>query len=118
MRKGAEKPLEVSIVRDVIRVRSVRSRVEGEDIGYIRVTQFNEQTTDGLRKALTDISNQVGADKLKGYVLDLRNNPGGLLDPGDLGSGRIPRTGAKSSSTPWPRSGRDPSASTQRPRAI
>ena len=80
MRKGAEKPLEVSIVRDVIRVRSVRSRVEGEDIGYIRVTQFNEQTTDGLRKALTDISNQVGADKLKGYVLDLRNNPGGLLD--------------------------------------
>ena len=80
MRKGAEKPLEVSIVRDVIRVRSVRSRVEGEDIGYIRITQFNEQTTDGLRKALTDISNQLGADKLKGYVLDLRNNPGGLLD--------------------------------------
>ncbi|HVG50049.1 MAG TPA: S41 family peptidase [Xanthobacteraceae bacterium] len=80
MRKGAEKPLDIAIVRDVIRVRSVRSRVEGEDIGYIRISQFNEQTTDGLRKALTDISTQVGNDKLKGYVVDLRNNPGGLLD--------------------------------------
>jgi carboxyl-terminal processing protease len=80
MRKGAEKPLDIAIVRDVIRVRSVRSRVEGEDVGYIRISQFNEQTTDGLRKALTDISNQLGNDKLKGYVIDLRNNPGGLLD--------------------------------------
>jgi len=80
MRKGAEKPLEIAIVRDVIRVRSVRSRAEGDDVGYIRITQFNEQTTDGLKKALSDISNQIGADKLKGYVLDLRNNPGGLLD--------------------------------------
>ena len=80
MRKGAEKPIDIVIVRDVIRVRSVRSRVEGEDIGYIRIAQFNEQTTDGLRKALTDISNQIGNDKLKGYVIDLRNNPGGLLD--------------------------------------
>jgi len=78
-RKGAEKPIEVSIVRDIIRVRSVRSRVEGEDIGYIRITQFNEQTTEGLKKALEDINKQLG-DKLKGYVLDLRNNPGGLLD--------------------------------------
>jgi carboxyl-terminal processing protease len=80
MRKGSDKPIDVAIVRDVIRVRSVRSRVEGDDIGYIRISQFNEQTTDGLRKALTDISNQVGNDKLKGYVIDLRNNPGGLLD--------------------------------------
>jgi carboxyl-terminal processing protease len=80
LRKGAEKPLDIAIVRDVIRVRSVRSRVEGEDVGYIRISQFNEQTTDGLRKALTDISNQIGNDKLKGYVIDLRNNPGGLLD--------------------------------------
>jgi carboxyl-terminal processing protease len=78
-RKGAEKPIEVTIVRDIIRVRSVRSRVEGEDIAYIRVTQFNEQTTDGLRKAVDDLSKQLG-DKMKGYVLDLRNNPGGLLD--------------------------------------
>jgi len=79
MRKGNDKPIDVSIVRDVIRVRSVRSRLEGDDVGYIRITQFNEQTTDGLRKALSDLSNQAG-DKLKGYVIDLRNNPGGLLD--------------------------------------
>lgn len=80
MRKGAEKPIEVSITRDIIRVRSVRSRVEGDDIGYIRLTQFNEQTTEGLKKAIADISSQIPQDKLKGYVLDLRNNPGGLLD--------------------------------------
>jgi carboxyl-terminal processing protease len=79
-RKGVDKPIEISIVRDVIRVRSVRSRVEGDDIGYIRITQFNEQTTDGLKKAIGDISTQIQNDKLKGYVIDLRNNPGGLLD--------------------------------------
>jgi carboxyl-terminal processing protease len=81
MRKGQDKPIEVTIVRDVIRVRSVRSRVEGGgDVAYIRVTQFNEQTTDGLKKALSDTTAQIGADKLKGYVVDMRNNPGGLLD--------------------------------------
>jgi carboxyl-terminal processing protease len=80
MRKGQDKPVEVSIMRDIIRVRSVRSRPEGEDIGYIRVTQFNEQTTEGVKKAIADLSTQIGADKLKGYVVDLRNNPGGLLD--------------------------------------
>ena len=51
-----------------------------DDIGYIRVTQFNEQTTENLKKAITDLQTQIPADKLKGYVLDLRNNPGGLLD--------------------------------------
>jgi carboxyl-terminal processing protease len=79
VRKGQDKPVEVSITRDIIRVRAVRSRVE-DDIGYIRVTQFNEQTTENLKKAITDLQNQIPADKLKGYVLDLRNNPGGLLD--------------------------------------
>ena len=80
MRKGVDKPIEVTIVRDVIRVKSVRSHSEGDDIGYIRVTQFNEQTTDGLKKAISDLTSQLGADKIKGFVLDLRNNPGGLLD--------------------------------------
>jgi len=80
MRKGQDKPVEISITRDVIRVRSVRSNVDGEDIGYIRLSQFNEQTTDGLKKAIADISAKISDDKLKGYVLDLRNNPGGLLD--------------------------------------
>src|SRR6187401_672350 len=80
MRKGQDKPVEVSITRDVIRVRSVRSQVEGEDVGYIRLTQFNEQTTEGLKKAIADIGAKISDDKLKGYVLDMRNNPGGLLD--------------------------------------
>jgi carboxyl-terminal processing protease len=80
MRKGQDKPIEVSITRDVIRVKAVRSNVEGDDVGYIRMTQFNEQTTEGLKKAITDITAKVSKDKLKGYILDLRNNPGGLLD--------------------------------------
>jgi len=80
MRKGQDKPVEVSITRDVIRVRAVRSQVEGDDVGYIRMTQFNEQTTEGLKKAITDINAKISKEKLKGYVLDLRNNPGGLLD--------------------------------------
>ncbi len=79
-RKGSDKAIDVTIVRDVIRVRSVRSRNEGDDVGYIRITQFNEQTTEGLKKAIGDLTSQLGADKIKGFVVDLRNNPGGLLD--------------------------------------
>ncbi|NVO14327.1 MAG: S41 family peptidase [Rhodoplanes sp.] len=80
MRKGADKPIEIAITRDIIRVRSVRSRIEGTDVGYIRVTQFNEQTTEGLKKAIGDITAQIPPEKLRGFVIDLRNNPGGLLD--------------------------------------
>jgi carboxyl-terminal processing protease len=80
MRKGQDKPLEISLTRDIIRVRSVRSEAIGDDVGYIRMTQFNEQTFDGLKKAISDINAKISGDKLKGYVLDLRNNPGGLLD--------------------------------------
>src|SRR5216110_1649328 len=79
MRKGQDKPLEVSITRARIQVRSVRSRMEGDDVGFIRVTQFNEQTSGDLKKAITDLSTQAG-DKLKSFIIDLRNNPGGLLD--------------------------------------
>jgi carboxyl-terminal processing protease len=80
MRKGVDKPVVLLITRDVIRVKSVRSHPEGEDVGYIRITQFNEQTTDGLKDAIADLKNKLGEDKIKGYILDLRNNPGGLLD--------------------------------------
>jgi carboxyl-terminal processing protease len=80
MRKGADKPLELTLTRDIIRVRPVKTEVKGEDIGYIRMTQFNEQTTDGLKKGIAEIKSKIAGDKLKGYVLDLRNNPGGLLD--------------------------------------
>jgi carboxyl-terminal processing protease len=79
-RKGQEMPIEMSLTREVIHVRSVRSQVEGDDVGYIRMTQFTEQTTDGLKKAISDITTKVPNDKLKGYILDLRNNPGGLVD--------------------------------------
>jgi len=79
MRKGQDKPVEMTLTRDVIRVLSVRSHSEGDDIGYIRITQFNEQATTGLKKAIADLTAQDG-DKLKGFILDLRNNPGGLLD--------------------------------------
>ena len=80
MRKGADKPIEVTLTRDIIRVRSVRSHIEGDDIGYIRITQFNEQTTEGLKKAIAEIQAKISDDKLKGFIIDLRNNPGGLLD--------------------------------------
>jgi len=80
VRKGVDKPIQLTIVRDIIRVKSVRSHAEGDDVGYIRITQFNEQTTDGLKQAITDLNSQLGADKIKGYIVDLRNNPGGLLD--------------------------------------
>jgi carboxyl-terminal processing protease len=80
MRKGADQPIDVAIVREIIRVRPVTYRTDGGDIGYVRISSFNEQTTDGLRKAIGDISKQIPPDKLAGYVVDLRNNPGGLLD--------------------------------------
>jgi len=79
IRKGIDKPIEISITRDEIRVRSVRASLQGDDVAYIRVSQFNEQTTDGVRRAIGELSAQAG-DKLKGFIVDLRNNPGGLLD--------------------------------------
>jgi len=80
VRKGQSKPLEVSVTRDIIRVQSVRSRLEDKDVGLIRITQFNEQTAEGLEKAITELSEKAGKDKIKGFIIDLRNNPGGLLD--------------------------------------
>ena len=78
-RDGQAKPVKLSITRDVIRIRSVRHRQEG-DVAYVRVTQFNEQTYDGVKAAMDEMAEKIGKDKLKGVVLDLRNNPGGLLD--------------------------------------
>lgn len=78
-RKGQSEPIDVTLVRDVIKIASVKSRSEG-DVGYIRITQFTEKTYEGLKSALDQIGKDIPADKLKGYVIDLRNNPGGLLD--------------------------------------
>ena len=72
------KSFDVTITRDKIRIRSVRSRTEG-NVGYVRITSFSEQTEAGLNKAVEKIKTELG-DKLVGFVLDLRNNPGGLLD--------------------------------------
>ena len=79
IRDGQNEPFEVSITRQLIRVHAVRSWVEGDDIGFIRISEFNEQTTDGLKKAVADLTAQSG-NELKGFLVDLRNNPGGLLE--------------------------------------
>ncbi|MDI1261995.1 MAG: S41 family peptidase [bacterium] len=79
-RKGADAPVEVAILREIIRVRPVKFKTDSGDIGYIRIARFNEQTTDGLKKAIAGIAREIPQDKLAGYVIDLRNNPGGLLD--------------------------------------
>ena len=79
IREGAKEPIKLTLTRDIIQIKSVKSRVESGNVGYIRVTTFNEQTSPGLKKAFEDIKKEAG-DKLVGYVVDLRNNPGGLLD--------------------------------------
>ena len=76
-REGTE-PFDVSITRDEIRIKSVRHEAK-EDVGYIRITSFSEQTEAGLNKAVRELKKEIG-NKLVGFVIDLRNNPGGLLD--------------------------------------
>ncbi len=78
-RPGKTDPLDFTLTRQTIVVPAVEERVEG-DIGYIRIGTFSEQTYDGLRKAIEKTTSEIGADKIKGYVIDLRNNRGGRLD--------------------------------------
>ncbi len=77
-REGVEKPIEVSMKREIIHIQVVRSSLEG-DIGYIRLSQFTEQSDSGIRQAVQKLQAQAGG-RIKGFILDLRNNPGGLLD--------------------------------------
>jgi len=77
-REGKDSAFDITITRDVIKIRSVRWRAE-ENVGYVRITTFNEQTYSGLEKGVKELKEELG-DKLIGFVLDLRNNPGGLLD--------------------------------------
>jgi carboxyl-terminal processing protease len=79
VRREGKDPFDVMLKRAVIKIQSVKSHLEGNDIGYIRITSFNEQTDSGLQNAMKALKNQAG-NKLAGIVLDLRNNPGGLLD--------------------------------------
>jgi len=78
LREGEKKPFEVTLIRAIVRVDAATYRAEG-DIGYIRLPGFNEQTADGLERAVRELKKQIGPG-IKGYVLDMRNNPGGLLD--------------------------------------
>ncbi len=78
VRKGVDDPFDVKMVRDVIHIKPVKYNAE-DDVGYIHITSFNEQTTADLQKAVEDLKKEIGP-KLKGYIIDLRNNPGGLLD--------------------------------------
>ncbi len=78
VRKGKDEPFDIKIVRDVIRINPVKARAEN-DVAYIKVSTFNEQTHQNLVKAIDSLKKEIGTN-LKGYIIDLRNNPGGLLD--------------------------------------
>jgi carboxyl-terminal processing protease len=78
-REGVDKPIEVSMLREVIHIQVVKQRMEPDGIGYIRLSQFTEQADAGLKQAVKTLKQQSGG-KLRALILDLRNNPGGLLD--------------------------------------
>ncbi|MFN0218812.1 MAG: S41 family peptidase [Hyphomicrobium sp.] len=78
VRKGKDDPFDVKVVRDVIRINAVKGRTE-DDVAYIKVSTFNEQTHANVVKTIETLNKEIGG-KLKGYIIDLRNNPGGLLD--------------------------------------
>ncbi|MDD4998050.1 MAG: S41 family peptidase [Syntrophales bacterium] len=77
LREGMAKPKDIELIRSIISIKSVKSKVFDEHIGYIRISAFQERTGDDLKKALREIESK--AHPLKGIVLDMRNNPGGLL---------------------------------------
>src|SRR5437660_6834414 len=79
VRREGQEPFDVKLTRAIIKIQSVRSHIEGKDIGYVRITSFNEQTDVGLNNAMKNLKQQAN-NKLSGVILDLRNNPGGLLD--------------------------------------
>jgi carboxyl-terminal processing protease len=79
VREKEERPFTIKIVRDIIKIKSVRSRMVEEGYGYVRISSFQSRTGEGLRKNLRDLE-EANNGKLKGLVLDLRNNPGGVLN--------------------------------------
>ena len=79
MRDGFDKPKEFPLARDIIQVKSVKFKMLDDGYGYVRIAQFQEKTADDLQKALANL-NETSKGKLNGLVLDLRNDPGGLLD--------------------------------------
>jgi len=79
LRKDRKDPFDVKLTREIIHVKTVNFRKE-DGVGYIQITQFGEQTAENLRAAIESLKKDIGEDKLKGYIVDLRNDPGGLLD--------------------------------------
>jgi carboxyl-terminal processing protease len=79
-RAKAAQPIVVTLTREIIKVRPVSYSDEGGNVGYVRIKEFNELTTDELNSAIADLAAKIPADKMKGYIVDLRNDPGGLLD--------------------------------------
>jgi|SRR5271166_4811522 len=80
LRGAAKETREFRVERDVVKIQSVRWRIESGDIGYIRITQFTDATARGLRRVMAALRAAMPPEKLKGYILDLRNNPGGFVD--------------------------------------
>lgn len=79
IRKGVAKPLEIAVKRDVIKIKDIIYRINN-NVGYIRLLEFTGHTFDDLSKAIADIQSKIPEDKIKGYILDMRLNPGGLLN--------------------------------------
>jgi len=79
IREGEERPLKITITRDIIKVKSVRQRLLEDGFGYLRISQFQSHTGENLAEAIDKLKEESGG-KLKGLVLDLRNNPGGVLN--------------------------------------
>ena len=80
LRKNVKEPFDVKLKRAIIQINKVSHRIEGGDIGYVRLPSFHERTASGLQEAINEIHKKVSKDKVKGYIIDLRNNPGGLLE--------------------------------------
>ncbi len=113
VREGVKEPFDVSIIRDTIKVAAVKARLVG-NIGVLRVSSFNDQTYPGIQDGIKKLTEEAGgAEKLKGFVIDLRNNPGGLLKQAILTSdafltegeivstrGRNPEDSSRENATP------------------
>jgi carboxyl-terminal processing protease len=93
MREGVGEPIEFELTREIVAMRAVRWNMEG-DVGVLRLARFSEQAYVGLRQAVEDIYEQRGGNPPKGLILDLRNNPGGLVDQAVLVSDVFLRQGA------------------------